>query len=106
MKGACHDPLLPDEARTITRARKHLNRLSSSFDRRRSDEDRRDRVVHPCDFENGLERIDLTAIGVSTYLDIDRAKGDLVVTPVENPRGEENHASTCTEYGQTIANCT
>src|SRR2546423_14959528 len=87
MKRRHPDLTRPAQHRIIADASHHVDRGADPLDSRRPDEHRVEGVVETIDREIGLERIDLSTVGVAPRVALDGRKRTLVSASVENAWG-------------------
>ena len=68
-----------------------------------ADEHGVERAIEFGHVEFGLEAVDLAAVAIALYRDIDRPEAQLVGAPIEHLGGQQDHSRTCAEHRQAVA---
>src|SRR5438477_3991648 len=102
MKRRHPDLTRPAQHRIIADASHHVDRGTDPLDSRRPDEHRVEGVVETIDREIGLERIDLSTVGIAPHVDVDGRKRTLVRASVEYGGGQQDHARAGAEHRQPV----
>ena len=102
MKGSNGDRASTAQDRVAVNFGERLDIGTEPGNDRRSNKHRMKWCVQPNYLDVSLETVDLATVAVTRHRHVEHSQGVLIISPVANLRGHQNHAGASPEYRQTL----